>query len=98
MALQDNQSLDIWVTVLLLVVPMIALVARVYVRLTNKTFGPDDALMAAGAFFYVFQCTTVIGGAVAGIGLQNEHITGHAQYVAAGRVSLAHDRRSPIIH
>ncbi|KAN0116805.1 hypothetical protein V8E51_002782 [Hyaloscypha variabilis] len=85
MALQDNQPLDIWVTVLLLVVPMIALAARVYVRLTNKTFGADDALMAAGAFFYVFQCTTVIGGAVAGIGLQNEHITGHAQYVAAGR-------------
>jgi hypothetical protein len=98
MTLQDNQPLDIWVTVLLLVVPMIALAARVYVRLTNKTFGADDALMAAGAFFYVFQCTTVIGGAVAGIGLQNEHITGHAQYVAAGRVSLTHDRRSPIIH
>jgi hypothetical protein len=91
MALQDNQPLDIWVTVLLLVVPMIALVARVYVRLTNKTFGPDDTLMAVGAFFYVCQCTTVIGGATAGIGLQNEHITGHPQYVAAGRVSISHD-------
>ncbi|KAH8763368.1 hypothetical protein F5882DRAFT_304772 [Hyaloscypha sp. PMI_1271] len=79
MALQDNQPLDIWVTVLLLVVPMIALVARVYVRLTNKTFGPDDTLMAVGAFFYVCQCTTVKGGATTGIGLQNEHITGHPQ-------------------
>jgi hypothetical protein len=91
MALQDNQPLDIWVTVLLLVVPMIAFVARVYVRLANETFGPDDALMAAGAFFYVCQCTTVIGGAAAGIGLQNKHTTGHPQYVAAGRVSIAHD-------
>lgn len=96
MDLQDNQLLDIWVTVLLLVVPMIVFAARLYVRLTNKTFGLDDALMAAGAFFYIFQCTTVIGGATAGIGLKNEHITDHAQYVAAGRVSLAYDRRTTI--
>lgn len=97
MALQDNQPLDIWVTVLLLVVSMITLGARVYVRLRNKTFGSDDALMVTGAFFYIFQCTTVIGGAVAGIGLRNENIKSHSQYVAAGRVRLVHNHRFPVV-
>ncbi|KAH8651218.1 hypothetical protein BX600DRAFT_100554 [Xylariales sp. PMI_506] len=85
MVLQDNQPLQIWVTILLFVVPMIALSLRLYVRLKNKTRGLDDALMAIGAFFYIFQCTTVIGGAVAGIGLQTEHITDQATYIAAGK-------------
>jgi hypothetical protein len=85
MALQDNQPLDIWVACLLLVVPMTVLALRMYIRTVNKTFGVDDALMAVGGFFYIFQCITVIGAAVAGIGVKNEHITGHAMYVAAGR-------------
>ncbi len=91
MALQDNQGIDVWAPILLLVVALITFAARVYVRVTDKTFGLDDSLMSLGSFFYIFQCTTVIGGGVAGIGLRNEHITGNAQYVAAGRVSLAHD-------
>lgn len=86
MALIDNQPLDVWVTVLLLIVPLVAVTARAYVRLTNKTFGIDDRLMAAGAFFYIFQCTTVIGGAVAGIGLADQDITSTEEYIQAGKV------------
>lgn len=87
MALQDRQPLDVWATVLLLVVPLIALLARIYVRVTKKTFGLDDSLIVVGAFFYVLQCTTVIGGAVHGLGLQTDHITSDAIYIQAGQVS-----------
>ena len=89
MVLQDKQPLEIWVSILLLVIAIVALATRLYLRLTNKTFGVDDALMAMGGFFYIFQVTTVIGCRVAGIGLRNEHITGQAIYILAGKVGIS---------
>ena len=93
MALQDNQALDVWVPVLLLLVAWVAVLARVYVRVTKKTFGSDDYVMLLGAFFFIFQCTTVIGGGVHGIGLKNQHITSQTIYIQAGQVAHPHDQR-----
>ena len=91
MALQDRQPELVWVPLMLLTVALLAIAARAYVRLTNKTYGLDDLLIALGGFFFIFQCATVIGGGIHGIGLQAEHITPQ-DYIAAGQVIAAREQ------
>ncbi|KAH8196424.1 hypothetical protein TruAng_009411 [Truncatella angustata] len=52
---------------------------RTYIRLTDKVFGLDDALMLAGLFVYIIDTSLAVRGVTVGIGSKNDRLNSWLQ-------------------